>query len=258
METLIYFEENEDKYGVIRFVKNYRKKSFLNLRKELIEYTLSFPESTLFIDEEEIALVMDRIKKDYPYSIIYLLDCDKFVKRFDNRIFWVITHLDKNHKIDGYYSGMSGKKCEITTDINDAEISLDYDSFRNTLDSIRKATGEKYDILQVFLNCKNGLLEPSFMITCTSKRGKQETRYYSHMEGNRLRSVSTSAKAMKFSYLEVLNVFEQLQSHNKNFLYAVLPVFKDNVHCRDLEEYLRKNNVSRMVALTTKIKWLNR
>lgn len=257
METLIFFEENGSKCSVIRFVKNYRKKSFL-LRKERIEYTLSFAESSLYSDEDEIGLVMDRITKDYPNSVIHLIDCDKFVKRFDKRIFWIIAHLDKDNKIDGYYSGMNGKKCEITTDIEDAEISLDYDSYRNTLDSIRRTTGDKCYIQNIFLNRTNGLLEPSFMIACTSKRGKQETRFYSHMEGNRLRSVSTSAKAMKFSYLEVLDVFEQLQSHNKNFLYTVLPVFKDNVHCRDLEEYVKKNNVSRMVALTTKLKWLNR
>jgi hypothetical protein len=170
----------------------------------------------------------------------------------------VIAHYDKDNKIDGYYSGSFGKEFEWTSDIEDAEISLDYDSYRGTLGNIRKATGEKIDIEQIYLNCTNGLLEPSFMITCTSKRGKQETKFYSHMEGNRLRSVSTSEKATRFTYFDVLEVFEQLQSSNKNFLYAVLPVFKDNVHCRYLEEYVKKNNISRMVALTTKLKWLNR
>ena len=78
------------------------------------------------------------------------------------------------------------------------------------------------------------------------------------MEGARLRLNTTSDAAGKFTYKEVLATFEYLQTHNKNFLYAVLPVFKENVHCKQLENYLKKNKVSRMVQMTTKLRWLNR
>ena len=250
-QMIMYFESNESKYDVLRFVKSYRKKSFW--KKEHIEYSFSINDGC-DVTEEMKDMIMNCIRKDYPNAVICLIDFVKFSLRMVNHRFWVIAHLDKNNIIDGYYSGMKRKECELSSDISDAEISLDQMSIDETLGNIRKVKKEKFIVLPIYLNLVNGLLEPNFMITCTSKRGKQLTKYFARIEGNRLRLVNTSGAAMKCSYQEALGVFEYLQSHNKNFLYAVLPVFKDNVHCRNLEAYIKDKKISQMVALTTKLK----
>lgn len=258
METIIYFEEDGKKHGVIRFVSGYRKKRFL--RKERIEYTLSSASSKDFIDEKDIFLVLERIKKDYPDAVIHLTDWDKFMERYKKHVFWLIAYIDDvgQKSPSGYYSSHSCGNVEWTKDIEDAEIGMDDDATDETVNNIRKSTGKKVFMMPVYLDLVNGLLEPNFMITCTGKKGKQETKYFARMEGARLRLNTTSDAAKKFTYKEVLAMFEFLQSNNKNFLYAVLPVFKENVHYKQLENYMRKNKVSRMVQMTTKLRWINR
>ena len=258
METIIYFEEDGKKHGVIRFVSGYRKKRFL--RKERIEYTFSSASSKDFIDEEEIGMVLERIKKDYPDAVIHLTTWDKFLERYKKHVFWLIAYIDDigQKSPSGYYSGSSCGHVEWTNDIEDAEIGLDDDTTDDTVNNIRKSTGKKVFMMPVYLDLVNGLLEPNFMITCTGKKGKQETKYFARMEGARLRLNTTSDAAKKFTYKEVLAMFEFLQSNNKNFLYAALPVFKENVHYKQLDNYLKKNKVSRMVQMTTKLRWMNR
>ena len=258
METIIYFEENGKKHGVIRFVSGYRKKRFL--RKERIEYTFSSASSKDFIDEEEIGMVLERIKKDYPDAVIHLTTWDKFLERYKKHVFWLIAYIDDigQKSPSGYYSGSSRGNVEWTNDIEDAEIGLDDNTTDDTVNNIRKSTGKKVFMMPVYLDLVNGLLEPNFMITCTGKKGKQETKYFARMEGARLRLNTTSDAAKKFTYKEVLAMFEFLQSNNKNFLYAALPVFKENVHYKQLDNYLKKNKVSRMVQMTTKLRWMNR
>lgn len=256
MEKIIYFKENENQHGVLRFVKSYRKKGFL--RRERIEYTLSYGSSHVFVDNDAIGMVVERIKKDYPKAKIYENDCEHFPKDYRTHLFWVIAHLDKNNKIDGYYSGKNDGKYATYTDLDDAEIGFDMRSTEETLNMIRRLTGEKYYVQPIYMDLVNGLLEPNFMITCTSKRGSQETKYFKRIEEGRLRLVKTSDCAMKFTYEEVLRMFDYLLGYNKNFLYSVFPVFPDNVNYKNLENYVRENKVSRMVQMTTKIRWMNR
>ena len=104
----------------------------------------------------------------------------------------------------------------------------------------------------------NELLSPVMMITCTTKREKQTTKYLARIEGNRLRLVNTSNAAKKFTYEDAMKQYEYLVTHNKNFMYAVLPVFKDNVHCRNIESYMREKKVSRMIVMDLQLRFLNR
>ena len=150
------------------------------------------------------------------------------------------------------------KSPEWTFNIENADIGLDRKSTEQTVDNIRKATGERVSVMEIYLDLVNELLTPIFMITCTSKRSNKETKYFARLEGNRLRLVGTSDAAHKFTYEEVLAMHEHLVANNKNFLYAVLPQFKHNVHYKKIEDYMREMNVSRMVQLDMKLKWINR
>jgi hypothetical protein len=95
------------------------------------------------------------------------------------------------------------------------------------------------------------------MITCTSK-GSGVTKYFAREEGKRLRLVTTSNSAAKFDYETVMKMYEHLTQTNKNFLYAVMPVFKDNVRSSDIERYMREKKVSRMIVMDLQLKFLNR
>ena len=256
METFIYFKERENSHGVIRFVKSFRKKSFL--RKERIEYSFAAVDCCMFEDEEEVLDVITRVIKDYPEARIYESGWNVFEENFSTNYVWVIAHVDSKNKTDGYYYGIASNEYIWASDINEAEIYFDKGSADETLRNIRKSIKDKMYVQLIYTDLVNGLLEPNFMITCTSKRGNEETKFFKKIDGGRLRLVSTSDCATKFTYEGVLSMFENLQSKNKRFLYAVLPVFKENVHCRDLEKYMREKNVSRMVQMTTKMKWINR
>lgn len=252
MEKIIYFEDNIGKYCVIRFVKNFRKKSYL--RKERIEYTLSYSESLLIKETDDIDIIQKRIKKDYPNATVYHSDCGEFMRKYKLNEFWVIAHLDNDYHIDGYYSGMTKRSYSWNEDISDTEIYLDYSNTEETLSNIRRATGDKWCTRPIYINLINGLLEPNFMITCTSKRGENETKYFKKIEGGRLRLVKASDNATRFTYEQVWTTFDYLRENNRNFLYAVLPVFKENVNYKHIDDYVREKKVSRMVQMTMKLK----
>ena len=258
MGTIIYFEETHKCSCVVRFVKDFQKKGWF--RKERIEYSLSSIECTPFTNNEVIDKVCERIRKDYPNAKIFCTERLEFEKTFRTHKVWVICTYDEKGNVAGYLSHVAGKRAMWTNDIDDAEISFDLESASASSDNIRKlcGLGARVGLRSVYLNLVNQLLTPIMMITCTSKRGKEETKYLARLENNRLRLVNTSDAAKKFTYTEVLKMFEHLQTHNKNFLYAVLPAFKDNVHYKNLEAYVKEKNVSRMVQMTTKLKWINR
>lgn len=257
MGKIIYFEDGKEKNSAFRFVTYYRKKSWF--KKERIEYTFSNYLANPFFDDAVVTSVSERVKKDYPNAKIYCTEISDFIAKCRTHAFWVICQHDADSNVIGYYSLVIGKNVEWTNDIEDAELTMDPDSANQTADNLRRlCAGKKIGVQRVYLSLENMLLTPIMMITCTSKRGKEETKYFARIEGNRIRLVETSDFARRNTYKDALDAFEYLQSHNKNFKYAVLPVFKDNVHYRNLEAYVKEKNLSRMVILSTKLKWINR
>lgn len=254
MEQIIYFEEEGNKSSVIWFVQSFRSKKWY--RKEKITYSLTSLDAYEFTDNDDMAKVCDRIKKDFPNAKVCCCKWTEFVESHNSQTFWVIGKCEYNW-ISGYYSNSYNKNVDWTRDMNDVEIYMDYDCCKETADRIR-LHGERIVVQGIYLNLVNELLTPIMMLTCTSKSGRQETKYFARIEGNRIRLVKTSDAAKKFTYGQAIQKFEYLRSHNKNFLYAVLPAFKDNVSARNLEQYMKDKKVSRMVTLTLKLKWLNR
>lgn len=256
MGQIIYFEEDAKRKCVIRFVKNYREGGWF--RKEQIEYSLSSVDGNPFSDNNVKARICDRIMKDYPNAKIYCTEYAEFFSKYKLHQFWVVCRYDRKGNETGYYSYMFNGQSSWTESVEDAEISLSGKDSGDTAEKIRRKTGDRIASKPVYLNLVNGLLEPCLIITCTSRKGKQETKYLSRIEGNRLRLVTTSDSACRYTYKDAVETFEHLKSHNKGFLYAVLPVFRDNVNCKDIEKYIRDNKISRMLQMTTKLRWLNR
>jgi len=255
MEEIIYFEENPKRHGVIRFVKSYSKGKWY--RKERIEYCMESTDSLTFNDQADVDKACERIKKDYPDAKISHESFAAFSEKYDLHRFWVIAHWVKDVK--EFYDGYDGQcKATYTTDMDSVRMMLSYSSARETYLTIQQTTRDRVWVMSVYLNLVNELLTPVMMITCTTKRDKQVTKYLARVEGNRLRLVNTSNAAQKFTYEAVLIMFEHLVSHNKSFGYSVIPVFKDNVHCRNIENYMRENKISRMVVMDLQLKFLNR
>lgn len=253
MGKIIYFVENEKRHGVIRFVKSYRKGSWF--RKERIEYCLTIKGSRTF-SKDDIEMVRARIRKDYPDAKIDSAEPNAFMEKHEKNRFWVIAMWNNHEQV--FYDGtdMNGKPT-YTSDLEEVRMVLSLSCAEETLRTIQQTTRDRVWVMPVYLDLTNELLTPVMMITCTTKRSNQETKYLARVEGNRLRLVNTSAAAQKFSYEDVMNMYMYLVTHNKNFMYAVLPAFKDNVNFRDIESYMRENNVSRMVVMDLQLKFLN-
>ena len=255
MEKYVIFREDKDKHGVYLFVKKFVPKKWF--RKEKIEYCISADQAEDFTDNELLAKVCERVKKDHPNAEIFCEDYRTFTDRMVKHRFWVVGRWCEDSKEEFYCGNDQHRKPEYTTDLNEVRFSLSETSIIQTLQTIRKCTRDRAYTRMVFLSLENELLSPCMMITCTSK-GSQVTKYFAREEGKRLRLVTTSNAAAKFRYDEVLIMFEHLRTENKNFLYAVLPEFKDNVNCKNIEAYMREKKVSRMVVLDLQLKHLNR
>lgn len=255
MGKYVIFREDKNKHGVYLFVKSFRARRWF--RKEKIEYCISADQAENFTDNELLAKVCERIKRDYPNAEIICEDYRTFTDRMAKHRFWVIGRWRRDSTEEFYCDNDRHGKPEYTTDLQAVRFSLSKSSVNETLRTIRKCTRDMVYTRMVFLSLENELLSPCMMITCTSK-GSQVTKYFAREEGNRLRLVTTSNAAAKFSYDEVLIMFEHLRTENKNFLYAVLPAFKDNVNCKNIEAYMREKKVSRMIVMDVQLKHLNR
>lgn len=255
MGKIVCFEDGVKKYGVVRFVKSFRHKRLF--RKEKISYTLSSSFATEFDDVVLLADVCNRVKKDYPNAKISCMGMDEFLSKYMTHEFWIIVRCDEKGDNEDYFSSYYGQDAQWTHDINDSMLYLDYEDCRSSAEIIRR-TGDRILVRGIFLNLINELLTHVMMITCASKRGDGEAKYFSKLEGNRVRLVNTSNSAKKFTYREALECFDYLCKHNKSFWYAVLPVFKDNVHYKNIEAYMREKKISRMIMMTHKLNWFNR
>ena len=254
MEKYVIFREDKDKHGVYLFVSKFLPKKWF--RKEKIEYCISADQAETF-EPDVMAKVCERIKRDYPNAEIICEDYRTFTDRMVKHRFWVVGRWREDSTEEFYCDSDRHGKPEYTTDLQAVRFSLSESSANETLRTIRKCTRDRAYTRMVFLSLENELLSPCMMITCTSK-GSQVTKYFAREEGKRLRLVTTSNAAAKFDYETVMKMYEYLRTENKNFLYAVIPEFKDNVNSKNIEAYMRENKVSRMIVLDVQLKHLNR
>lgn len=254
MEKYVIFREDKNKHGVYLFVKSFRARRWF--RKEKIEYCISADQAETF-EPEVMAKVCERVKKDYPNAEIICEDYRTFTDRMAKHRFWVVGRWREDSTEEFYCDSDRHGKPEYTTDLQAVRFSLSESSANETLRTIRKCTRDRAYTRIVFLSLENELLSPCMMITCTSK-GSQVTKYFAREEGNRLRLVTTSNAAAKFDYETVMKMYEYLTQTHKDFLYAVMPVFKDNVNSKNIEAYMREKKVSRMIVLDVQLKFINR
>ncbi len=258
MEKVIYFVEDPQKEGVVRFVRDFKRRGWF--MKDKIDYTLNIAEGNRFhtYTEDDFDIVERRIKKDFPNAEVKMDKIDVFRMINSLKRFWVVCH-SENNKLTYYSDYDREKKPTYTEDLSDVRMIFAESSAKELVRTIQAVTRDRVYIQQVYLTLYNELLAPVLMITCTSKRSG-ETKYFTRIEDatNRIRMCNTSYSARKFNYEDAISTFEYLRTKNKNFLYAVMPAFKDNVNCKNLEDYMTANKISRMVVLDLKLKFINR
>lgn len=255
MAKIVYLEENESQKCIIRFVKGYRRgRWFL---REKIGYSYSVGDALPLVDEVTIALVTAKVTKDYPKAIIHCEEYQKFMTKHQLQKFWVIGRWNEDGREEFYSGNDQNNKPTYSEDMQEVRMMFAESSAKETLRTIQQTTRDRVYTRTVYLNLVNELLTPVFMITCTSK-GSQVTKYFAREEGNRLRLVTTSNAAAKFDYETVMKMYEHLRTTNKNFCYAVLPNFKDNVNSRNIESYMKEKRISRMLIMDLQLKFLNR
>lgn len=254
-ERIIFFTERASGCSIIRFVKGFRKRKWW--RKERVEYTVNSIEAYQFGKEEEVPVfIEERIRKDYPESHYNLVSIDSFFTTFQNCLFYTIERW-KEVNVD-YFTHFDNGAAGFSTDMDEVFMTLAKDSAEETKKTILIKQKEILVLRPVYLNIFNYLMLESFMITCTHKQSG-ETFYFKDIDSsNRVRTCRTSRTAMRFSYECALKWFDRLRLHHKMFLYAVLPVFKDNVHCKNIAEYMESKNVSREIVMSFRINDINK
>ena len=255
MERIVYFVEDGSRKCAVRFVKKFCRRRWF--WKEQIWYSYSLSEASVFDDNDELARVCKRVKKDFPDGKIWCVERGEFEERYRMKKFWAIVRWNEKGREEFYTGSELCGKASYSEDVSDADIFLAESGVQDTLRTIQQTTHDKVAVRALHLTLQNVMLTPVFMISCTSK-GSQVTKFFKKLDGNRVRMVGTSEAATKFTYEEVLERFAYLQQHNKNFLFAVLPAFKDNVSARDIERYMKENKVSRMLVMDLQLKHLNR
>lgn len=249
-KNIFYFKEKDGAHSAYRFVKSYRKRGFL--RRERIEYTLDIKQA-LDVSGIEQHLIYKRLFKDYPDAIGGIIEAELFQSIRSKNRFWVITRRNEDGEPVEFYSGKDKKgNPEFVDDINEASIGLDFKSEADTAGRLR-ASGRPIAIDCIYLTLVNDLLNDNFMLVCTSKKDGERIRFFARQEDTRLRLVETSGAAKKMPYRTAIETYERLKSSNKNFEYAVLPAFKDNVSYKNLKDYIQKNNVSRALIMNLRL-----
>lgn len=255
MGNIICFVEDPKRKSVFRFISGFRKKRWF--RRARIKYSFDPVDGALYdYKDEDIKDIEAKITSDYPNAEVCVMVFDEFIEKYYYHQFYVICRW--NEEENEFYQGVGkDRKAMYSTDVEDARMIFSERTANETLRTIQQTTRDKVYVRPMYLNMINELLTPVMMITCTSKKSGQ-TKYFKKLDGNRLRLVSTSEAATKLTYDTSVTTWEYLKTHNKNFLYAVLPVFKDNVNSRDIERYMKEKNVSRMICMDLQLKHLNR
>ncbi len=251
MAKVIYFDAEPTKKGVIRFVEDYRSGGFL--RKEKIQYGIAGGYLPV-VDEEQG--IYNRIVHDYPSAIVYYGTVADTERRLETKRFWLIGK-DTGKGIDVYYSHITAGKVEWASDVVNAEVQFDEQAAISTVTELRRA-GEKAVVVPVYMNFDNPLLGKNFIILCKSKKSGVTKYFARHEEGNRIRLVKFSDSAARFNYAEAVETFESLKRTNKAFIYTMCPAFKGRVHFTDIDKMLESGKVARAVAVSDKLKWMNR
>lgn len=255
MSKIVIFKEGGGRKCPIRFVKDFRAGGWF--RRERVSYTIINIESYSFSDGEEVPdFVKERILKDWPGADISVLTIEEFYEKYAKQEFWAIARYTGD--AEDYYCGLDkDKRAAYTSDIQDAFIMLSDISAEETLTTIQMTTRDKVFVRPLYLNLINELLTPTLMITCTNKNSGK-TRYFKKLEGKRVRMVDTSNAATKFTYNNAINFFTYLHRITKNFSFAVLPAFKDNVAAHNIEDYMREEKITRSIAMALKLKHFNK
>lgn len=286
MAKVIYFDAEPTKKGVIRFVEDYRRGGFL--RKEKIQYGIAGGYLPV-VDEAQGIYV--KIVRDYPNALIYYGTVADIERRLETKRFWLIGK-DTGRGFDVYYSReytgidftianipkfnketgdfdwfidtdegrikKNGKKTiGWTSNISNAEIQFDEQAAISMVNLLRRA-GEKAVVVPVYMNFDNPLLCKNFIILCKSKKSGVTKYFARHEEGNRIRLVKNSYSAARFTYAEAVGMFESLKGSNKAFFYTVCPAFRDNVNFTGIEDYMASGKVAKAIAVSDKLKWMNR
>lgn len=251
MAKVIYFDAEPTKKGVIRFVEDYRRGGFL--RKEKIQYGIAGGYLPV-VDEEQG--IDGRIMRDYPSAVIYYGTVAEIERRLETKRFWLIGK-DNGKGIDMYYSHITAGEVEWTNDVVNAEVQFDEQAAISTVSELRRA-GEKAVVIPVYMNFDNPLLGKNFIILCKSKKSGVTKFFARHEEGNRIRLVKSSDSAARFTYAEAVGMFESLKGSNKAFFYTVCPAFRDNVNFTGIEDYMDSGKVAKAIAISDKLKWMNR
>lgn len=252
MAKVIYFDAEPTKKGVIRFVEDYRRGGFL--RKEKIQYGIAG--GYLPVVDEEPG-IYKKIARDFSVdAVIWKGETEVVEAALETKRFWLIGK-DTGKGFDVYYSHVTAGKVEWTSDVANAEIQFDEQAAVSTVTELRRA-GEKAVVVPVYMNFDNPLLGKNFIILCKSKKIGVTKYFARHEEGNRIRLVKNSSSAARFTYAEAVGMFESLKGSNKAFFYTVCPAFKDNVNFTGIENYMASGKVAKAIAVSDKLKWMNR
>ena len=255
MARFICFFEDKN-LGPLYFVHSYERRKWF--RKERIAYSIERSQALTFDDSDNATIekVLARIKSDYPESRLFTFTFDDkmFATLFQDKRFWGICKINGKPEQYLWYAGVKDGSVVWACNAKDALLCFDEDTEIGTLNVLHQIQrGDRIVLVTVYLDLTNELLTPKFLLTCTSKRDNKRTKFFAREEGRRLRLVNTSFAASKLTYRESLQLFERLRIHNKNFSYAVIPDFDDNVNCKDLDEYTKDHKVNRMVQLELKL-----
>lgn len=254
---MVYFTNASQKHYVLWFVKGFRKKSLF--RRAKVYRTLDRSEAYDFRDMTtgELSEVIALVRSVYPQSVCTEMSNDCFSRNFVGNRFWVICTFTKKDELAFYSDNDKDGKAEYTTDFNDARVMMAESSANETLNTIRSTTRDRVWVQQVYLTLSNELLKPNFMIVFESKTSGEE-RYFTKVDGHRIRGCATSDAATKFNYEDMMVQFRNLSSTKKGYFFAVMPRFEDNVNIKDISSYMQRKKISRMIVMDLQLKHLNR
>lgn len=236
---------NGKKVDAIRFVKNVGK----GILRNRTEFTFNVFDA-LYLSEEIPECIMRTVRNKKTTTLFYNLRKFYEEKSF-NKFFVIVDNKGR------FYTSRRGKgAAEFSIDIDEALIMAVKSVAEDTLKTIRATKNVKAYIETIYITWKNLLLSQMFMILCTSC-STGETKFF-NTENGEISLKNYSDEAILMSYDEANACFDTLRQKHKEYRYSILPKFRHNIKYTEMEEYVKREKVSRVISVAFRMRNVNK
>lgn len=244
MEKYVSFVRNHNHPDVKLFVSGFWRIPFV---WAFVKYSSDIRQA-IPLNTDQLPYVCKALTKRFPSVRI---DCDENIEAFkDKNPFYVLRFSTAKGEVL-YLKSLQGKSMqkgvELDKEIRHAYLSMSMRDIRSVYNLVLRHAG-KYvvDILPVYLNIKNTLNDPNFLIV---SRVFGRIRFMYLQDAEKYTFTEWQGNAQLFGYDEAMEKHERLSERHTDRCFSVIAAPKPKVNANKLQDYFcKKGNNNRVIV----------